>query len=558
MKISVPKFLVSFLKKNQVNFISTIPGGGLMEILDICYDDPGMRAVLVRHEQAAAFIAHGYARATGKPSVCMATKSPGATNLVNGITAAFIESTPVIAISGDVSTDFKGRDCFEEADLVSIFRPITKWSASVPTAKRIPEYLREAFRVSLSGRPGPVHLAIPANFFKEEIDINPSELEDVQKFYCRYDIYPNPSSVKDAAEVIANAKRPMIIAGGGVLQSGASEKVVELAELFTMPMATTYRKKPIPEDHRLYVGPTGITGVKASSKAFKWADAVIAIGCRFSEFATDTYGMDFTGKELVHIDIDPRVIGKVYPVSAGIVSDAKAAVSSLLDELKTKTLNKPCNTENLEFVTALVREWHDDLYDRDFDKSPISHGRLLKELRETLERDAYVVLDSGNFASWTSWYFKTYVPGTFLFPTSGSMGFGLPGAIGVKLAHPDKQVVSISGDGGFAMTMQELETAARENIKVLSVVVNNYCLSNIKVRQKYKYNERYSGVDFVKPQDFAGVAKALGCYAETVTQPEELGPALNRCLNNLPAVLDVRVDPEDTNTSQTANSWSEQ
>ena len=528
-----------------------------MEILDTCYDDPDMRVILGRHEQAAAFISHGYAKATGKPSVCMATKSPGATNLVNGITAAFIESTPVIAISGDVSTEFKGRDCFEEVDLVSVFKPITKWSASVPSAKRIPEYLREAFRIAQSGRPGPVHVAIPANFFKEEIDIDISELQNVQQYYCRYDVYPNPASIREAADVILNAKRPMIIAGGGVLQSGASKEVVELAELFSMPMATTYRKKPIPEDHYLYVGPTGVTGVKASSKAFKWADVVLAIGCRFSEFATDTYNMDFTGKKLIHIDIDPRVIGKIYPVSVGIVSDCKAAIRSLLDVLKAGTANKSYNTENIEFISELIREWNNDLYNRDFDSSPISHGRFLKDLRDTLDRDAYVVLDSGNFASWTSWYFKTYVPGTFLFPTSGSMGFGLPGAIGVKLANPDKQVVSISGDGGFAMTMQELETIAREDIKILSLVVNNYNLSNIKARQKFKYNERYLGVDFVKPQDFAGVARALGCYAERVSQPEEFKPALERSLKNLPAVLDILVDPEDMNTSQSKGNWSQ-
>ncbi|MGB9867192.1 MAG: thiamine pyrophosphate-binding protein [Bacillota bacterium] len=557
-ELTVAEAVVRVFNREEVPFVAGVPGGGLMEILDSMYKDPKSRFILVRHEQSASFMAHGYARVQGKPAVCMASRGGGAANMAIGIWGSFVESTPMVAITGQVGTKFLDRGAFEEADVNEFMRPITKWSRQVPTADRVPEYLEEAFRVCQTGRPGPAHLAIPFDFPAQKI--REEFVEGICYTKPSNEVYPSPKLVEAAASLLLDSLKPVMIVGGGVISARASQEALDLAEFLTMPVVTTWQRKPMDERHDLVMGNMGVAGTSPSATVLREADVVLAVGCRFSEMSTEQYQLKFGPKtKVIHIDIDPNVIGKVVPVSIGIVAHAKIALRQLTDLIKARLAElglKRKNEERLAELKRLKRSWIEELQSRNFDAEPIIIARVVTDLRDFLGEGDAVVLDSGNFIHDSSWYFTSYNPWNYIYPTGGLMGFGLPGAMGVKLALPNSRVVCLAGDGGFSMTVQELETALRENIPVVCVVLNNMCLGNIKVRQKLKFNSRFIGCDFTPPQNFALIAQGFGAYGERVTKPADIKPALDRAFSSgRVAVIDVVIDPNDISQAQAGRCW---
>ncbi len=539
------------LEDEQVPFVAGIPGGGVVELLDVIYRTGSPRYVLVRHEQVAVHMALGYGELTGRPAVVLVSRAPGASNTVIGVQAAWAEGSPLVLISSHVSSKARGLGAFQEIDLESLFRPITKMSVEVRAPERVAGTLQEAFRVATEGRPGPVHVSIPLDFPSIKVPFAPSRPS--REVHGR--LAPSPAGLDRAVALLAASERPVIIAGGGVTKSGAADQVLELAEELGAAVTNTWEKKAVREDHLLATGGIGRGGSGASAAVLHEADIVLAIGTRFSEAATEDYAMAFeAGQSLVQVDIDAGTVGRVYPVEVGIAADARAAVVAMLEALRGRR-DRKLRAAWRERVAELVRDWQDEIDGVDFDAQPISSPRVVRDLRHVMEPDGVVCSDSGNFNYFLARYFPATSPGTFLYPAAtGPMGCALPAAMGVKVAFPERQVVAVAGDGGFAMTMQDLETCVRERIAVVALVMNNFAFGNIKLRQQVRFGNRLIGCDLSNP-DFAEVARLVGARGETVRHPDELLPSLQRALSgHEPFVLDVHVDPDEM-SSATVDPW---
>lgn len=549
--VSVAEAVVAVLADEEVPFVAGIPGSGVMDYLDVLYRSDLPRFVLVRHEQVAAHMALGYAELTGRPAALLVSRSPGASNTVIGVQAASVEGSPMVVISSHVSSQARGLGAFQEIDLESLFRPITKWSVEVRAANRVVETLQEAFRVATSGRPGPVHVSVPLDFPNTQIDL---ALSPPSRHICGR-VAPQHEAVHRARNLLLGARRPVVIAGGGVTKSGAAGRIMELAELVGAAVANTWEKKAVAEDHPLVVGMIGRGGTRASATALHEADVIVAVGVRFSEFATEDYRMRFTAdQQLIQIDIDPATIGRVQPVTVGMAADAELALEALVSLLKPVT--DPGDRQSWrQHIAELRSQWQQEIDAVDFDTRPVASARVVRELRAATAADAVICTDSGNFNYFLARYYPATVPGAYIYPAgAGPMGCGLPAAMGIKLAFPERQVVAVAGDGGFAMTMQDLETCVREHIDVVAVVMNNFSFGNIKVRQQQRFGNRLIGCDFTNP-DFAATAELFGAHGETVTDPDELAPAFHRALHaGRPAVVDVHVDPAEMSTA-TVDSW---
>jgi len=529
------------LKKEGVEYIFGLPGGPELPLLNELIDDSSLRFVLNRHEQASAFMADAYARVTGKIGVCMATIGPGATNLTTGIASSFLDSIPLLAITSYIYRTSEGKGDFQEIDQVSIFRPITKWNGSVRYVETLPDALRKALRISLTGRPGPVHLNINREVFHETTE---AEILPLQKCRSMDTHYETADKVKDIVTLLLKSKRPAIWAGGGVVFSDASSEVRHLAESLQIPVATTCSGKGVmPEDHPLSVGIRGRWGTELANQTLSEADLLIAIGCRFSPVATSRWKANIPDK-IIHIDIDPQEIGRHYPVEIGILGDAKFVLRHLLEYLKKERLPKYSDWYNR--VTELRDKYRKKIEDQSVKGNTIKPQFLLKTLRKTLPRDTIATIDIGEVVVWTSQLFEAYQPRTYIKQSGFSpMGYGVPAAVASKLARPEKTVVAICGDGGFMMTCYELETAVRLDTPFTCVIFDNRALGEIKHRQEQLYQGRVTGVDFTDV-DYSKLAKSLGASGERIVDPNELVPALKRALkSNQPYVLDCMIDPRE-------------
>lgn len=552
MTMTIAQAVVKILQSEEVPFIAGLPGSGVMDYLDVLYGSHSPRFVLVRHEQVGVHMALGYAQYTGRPAAMLVSRSPGSSNAVIGVQAAWAEGSPLVLISAHVSSEARGLGAFQEIDLESLFRPITKMSVEVRDAERVPSVLQEAFRVAISGRPGPVHVSIPLNFpshdFKGELSVPARQVVGRS--------LPSTQAVDGIVRHLQSAQRPVIIAGGGVTKSGAAESVMRLAERIGAAVTNSWEKKAVAETHHLATGNIGRGGSGASSAVLHEADVILALGFRFSEFATEDYRMRFgPGQTLIQVDIDAAAVGRVYPVQVGVAADAGTTVDLILDALGVG--ERPGGDPAWVARIAKHREdWAERISKVDWEAIPIVSPRVIRDLRDVLDDDAIISADSGNFNYWLERYLPATIPGAYLYPAAvGPMGCGMPAAMGVKLAFPDRQVVAVSGDGGFAMTMQDLETCVREHINVVVVVVNNFGFGNIKIRQQTKFGNRLIGSEYGNP-DFAAVARLFGAHGEAVTKPGEIRPALERALSaDRPAVLDVHVDPEEICTATIDRWW---
>ena len=547
VEMSGAEALVEALKREGVRVIFGIIGGAIMPVYDVLHDS-GIRHVLVRHEQCAAHAADGYARALGRPGVCMATSGPGATNLVTGIATAYMDSSPVIAITGQVNRRSSntaymiGRDAFQEADIIGITTPITKYNYQLTSVSEVPRVVKEAFYIATTGRPGPILLDFPKDIQTERAEVEFPGKVEIRGY--KPVTNPHPLQVKKAVDALLEAERPVILAGGGVILSNATPELLEVAEFLMAPVVTTFMGKgAIPENHPLSLGCIGMHGSRVANRVILDADVLLAVGTRFGDRSTGTLDTFCRDAKIIHIDIDSAEIGKNVDVDIPIVADAKKALRVLYEVLASRA-EKKGETAWFRRVKELKEQYEELLESRDEELKP---PRLLRELRKIIPEDSIVTTEVGQNQMWASLYFKTYKPRTFISSGGlGTMGFGFPAAIGAKTARPDRFVVDIAGDGSFRMTEQELATSVIEDIPVTVVILNNSTLGMVAQWQRLFFDERYVAVDLKGIPDFVKLAEAYGAQGVRVGSLKEFVKAVKEAMRlDVTTVIDVPIPPEE-------------
>jgi acetolactate synthase-1/2/3 large subunit len=542
MKLSGAKAIVDSLKKEKVEVIFGIPGGSTIPFYDAIYESD-LRHILARHEQCAAHMADGYARVKGVPGVCTATSGPGATNLVTGLAVAYMDSSPVVAITGQVPKPMIGKDAFQEADIVGITNPITKYAFQVTSASQIPDTIKTAFLLASTNRAGPVLIDFPKDVFYEEVDIAAAEKLNIKGYTVRSG-EPHPYSIKKALGLIIGSERPIILAGGGVIAANASAELVKLAELIMAPVATSLMGKgAIPETHPLSMGMLGMHGRGEANMTVEEADLIIAVGMRFSDRSTGRLEVFGKNAKIIHIDIDPAEIGKNVKVDIPIVADAKKTLSTLFLKL-SEVGSKRGENEWTKRVHELKDQFSSNYEEQ---KEGLRPGRLMKLLRSIIPGNAIVTTGVGQNQMWAALHFQVLQPRTFI--TSGglgAMGFGLPASIGAKVASPDRPVFNVDGDGSFIMTEQDLATAVSEGIPTVSIIMNNRVLGMVRQWQCMFCNKRYSHTDLGKVPDFVKLAEAYGAEGIRIGSYKEFESAIKRSLKaEMPVVVDVPISPDE-------------
>lgn len=541
VRMSGAKALVEALRRENVKVIFGIPGGAILPVYDVLYDSD-IWHILMRHEQCAAHAADGYARASGQVGVCMSTSGPGATNLVTGIANAYMDSSPVVAITGQVPRPFIGKDAFQETDIVGITTPITKCNFQVRSASEIPKIVKTAFYIASTGRRGPVLIDLPRDTQIEEAEMNFDEKIELRGYRPVYE--PHPLQVEKAVQLLVQAERPVIIAGGGVIASNACSELVALAETLLAPVATTLMGKgAIPEDHPLSLGMLGMHGTVAANYIVQDADVLLAVGMRFSDRSTGNIKTFCPDGKIIHIDIDSSEIGKNIRPHVPIVADAKKALQAIYNRLIEK-FNRKERSVWLNRVQELKR-MHEEMVKNSGDG--IKPPALMVEIRRMLPNDAIITTEVGQNQMWAALYLKVYKPRTFISSGGlGTMGFGFPAAIGAKVACPNVPVIDIAGDGSFIMTEQDLASSVAWKIPVIVIVLNNSVLGMVAQWQRLFYNRRYSAVDLKKIPDFVKLAEAYGAQGLRAQSIEEFRSALKTALNSdVTTVIDVPISSEE-------------
>jgi acetolactate synthase-1/2/3 large subunit len=550
-KVMGADLLVKCLIQEGVRFVFGIPGDQLCPILDGIRrlgGETGVQFVMTRHEQAAAHMADAFARVTGRPAVCMGTIGPGAADLVPGVYAAWADSIPMVVLTAQNQTwkSYPERGSMQSLDQIALFRPITKWSARVTHWDRIPELVQRAFRVAVSGRPRPVHLDLHVDVLVATGDEPSLTFQPAPPERYRPDRGPiaQYELIEQAARMLVEAERPLIHPGGGVLRSGAWDKVRELAEHLSAPVTTSQGARGVmPEDHPLCL----IAGGYGALGAQAMADVVLLVGGRLGD--VDFWGQPpFWGEpdqqKLIQIDIEPENVALNRSVDLALVGDAGATVGALIEVLRRLTDPVPERPDMAEYRAAQGAWLAQFQKQAASDQKPIHPLRLIRDVRAFFPREAICAVDGGNSTLWAHYLNRVYEPRSFLWAAdSGHLGTGLPYAIGAKLARPERMVYAICGDGAFGLNVQELETAARLKLPVVAIVVDDRQWGMIKAAQMAAYDARYIGVDFDDVR-YDQVARAMGCWGARVEDPQEITSALERAVaSGKPAVLDVVVDP---------------
>jgi acetolactate synthase-1/2/3 large subunit len=546
-KMTGARALLESLEHQKVEVIFGILGGAILPVYDELCGNKKIRHILARHEQCAAHEAEGYARASGRAGVCMATSGPGATNLVTGIANAYMDSSPVIALTGQipasgVNTSYMiGRDAFQEADIIGITTAITKYSYQPRTVAEIPLTVNNAFYIATTGRPGPVLIDLPKNVQSETAEVEFTNKIDLRGY--KLPTEPDLARISEASNLLAKAQCPIILAGGGVITAGASEELVKMSDLLMAPVATTFMGKgAFPENHPLSLGSIGMHGNPAANKLMGEADVLLAVGTRFSDRATANLDSFAPNAKKIHIDIDNAEINKNIEIDVPIVADAKVsmkmlyiAVSQKLQKGEGKAWTKRVK-EAKEQLSPLLKELPKDLVPK----------ALLFELRKLLPESSIVTTEVGQNQMWSALYFQALKPRTFISSGGlGTMGFGFPASIGAKVACPDRAVVDVAGDGSFIMSEQELACSVTENIPVTVIVLNNSILGMVAQWQRMLYKHRYMAVHLGKTPDFVKLAEAYGAQGLRATSIEEFHKAVKTALTSkVTTVIDVPIGSE--------------
>ena len=533
--------IIESLKNMGVKTIFGYPGGQTIPFYDMLYD-ADMDHILVRHEQCAAHAADGYARASGRVGVCLATSGPGATNLVTGIGTAYMDSSPIVAITGQVPTHLIGNDAFQEADIIGITMPIVKYSYQPKNPDMIPSIIKSSFEIASTGRPGPVLIDVPKEVQEGELTEFKDDLIETPGYNPT--VKGNIRQIKKASELIKQSKKPMILAGAGVIISNACCELKKLAETINAPVMTSLLGKgAFDETSDLALGMLGMHGRKVSNDYINESDLLIAIGVRFSDRTTGRLDSFVPDTKVIHIDIDPAEIGKNVEVDLPIVGDARNTLSSLNKVLKDYKSSSEVN----EWADMIKQKKKELLPRVTYDDVPLKPQTVIKEIAEALNPEAILTTDVGQNQMWAAHFFDTQKPRKFISSGGlGTMGFGFPAAIGAKVACPDDTVVSINGDGGFLMVCQELATVKEYDIPVIAVVLENRTLGMVYQWQSLLYNERHSQTLLGNSPDFVKLAESFGVNGVRVTKPGETKEALSSAIkDNEPVLLNVIIDSEE-------------
>ncbi len=528
------KALLKSLEHEHAYTVFGYPGGNVIPMYDELYKQEAIRHYLVRHEQAAAHAADGYARATGRVGVCMATSGPGATNLVTGIATAYMDSVPLVALTGQVPTDMIGNDAFQEANITGITLPITKHSFLVRSPEEIPKTIKEAFYIAATGRPGPVLVDIPKDVQTQTLRFEYPTGVHLPGYQPTYEGHPR--QIKRAAKAIADAHRPVIYVGGGAKLSGATDEVCALAETLMAPVTMTLMGMgTLPANHPLSLGRLGMHGTKYANYAITESDLIIAIGARFDDRVTGKIASFAPNAKIIHIDIDPAEIGKNVRVDIPIVGDVKHVLRKLIPLVKAVRTK-----EWIDKVNVWKRE-----YPLAYEGDGLKPQYIVKEISR-LCPDAVVCTEVGQHQMWAAQYFNHYDPRHFISSGGlGTMGYGFPASIGAKIGRPDATVFDIAGDGSFTMNCQELATAVAYDVQVKVAILNNGYLGMVRQWQELFFDCRYSQTKLTEI-DFVKLADAFGAHGIRVDRPSEVAPALKEALDTpKPVIIDFRVEPEE-------------
>jgi acetolactate synthase-1/2/3 large subunit len=544
MKVTGAQALVKALQAEGVEVVFGYPGGVVLPIFDALYEADGIRTVLTRHEQGATHAADGYARVTGKPGVVIVTSGPGAANTVTGIANAYMDSVPLVVVTGQVATHVLGTDAFQETDITGITIPITKHNYLVDDAADIPEIFAEAFHIATTGRPGPVLIDIPVDISRQELTFRYPERVNLPGY--KPTVRGHAKQINQAAALIAKARKPLLYAGGGVLASDGARELKELAELMQLPVVTTLMGKgAFPEDPHLFVGMPGMHGGKFTNYAITETDLLFGVGVRFDDRVTGKLATFATKAKVVHVDVDPAEIGKNRHVDVPIVGDAKTVLAGITAELR-----KMAAEPRTDAWMRVIDDWRNRYpFHYHASETSIMPEYAVERVRElTKGRPTVFTTEVGQNQMWACQYLRIIEPRTWVSSGGlGTMGFGLPAAIGAQLGRPDHMVIDIAGDGSIQMNSQELATAAINKLPVKVIILNNGYLGMVRQWQELFYDRRYSSSTL--PQDcpdFVKLAEAYGAFGIRATTPDELDDALVAAFaHDGPAIVDVRVEREE-------------
>lgn len=533
MQLTGSQIVIECLKEQGVDTVFGYPGGTILNIYDELYSHPEIHHILTSHEQGAAHAADGYARATGKVGVCMATSGPGATNLVTGIATAYMDSSPVVAITANVGKSLLGKDSFQEVDIAGVVMPITKHSMIVKNVADLANTLRRAFRIAQSGRPGPVLVDITKDVTAAKYEYEYKEPEKIERQVNTI----TEEALEEAAALIRQAKRPYIFVGGGAVISGASDEVRELAHKLQVPVCDSLMGKGVfPGDDPLYTGMLGMHGTKTSNLGVTKCDLLIVLGARFSDRVTGDTSRFAKKAKILQFDIDAAEINKNVVVDTCVIGDLKESLKRLNERLEPKEY-----PEWLEEIRELEKRYpmkHED---------GLTGPAVMEEIYRVTKGDAVITTDVGQHQMWAAQYYAYKEPRQLL--TSGglgTMGFGLGAAMGAKMGRLDQTVINIAGDGCFRMNMNEIATLSRYRIPVIEVVINNHVLGMVRQWQTLFYKQRYSYTVLDDATDFVKVAEALGAKGIRVTKKEEIAPAIEEAIAyGGPVVIDCQIDRDD-------------
>ncbi len=552
MKTNGGAALIKSLELEGVEVIFGLPGGAILPVYDPIIDSP-IRHILVRHEQGAGHMAEGYAHATGRPGVAMVTSGPAATNIVTPLADAYMDSVPLVVITGQVGTAGIGTDAFQEVDTVGMTRSITKHNELVTRAEDIPRVIREAFHIATTGRPGPVLVDIP----KDIVDpTNPNSAMDwywpdsVDLPGYNPQMNGDPALIEAAARLILASERPVLYAGGGILKARAAEAHTALAELLDIPVVTTLMGRGgIPDDHPLCLGMPGMHGNYTAVMSMQESDLLIALGSRFDDRVTGKLAEFAPHAKIIHVDIDPAELGKVRRPDVGITGDCRLVIEELINALNILGVDSQPDRSSWRSTLSGWQEKYPLKYTQSETGELLKPQFVLEQLRDNTPDDCIVASGVGQHQMWTAQYWKFNHPYTWINSGGlGTMGFAVPAAIGAKVGRPDRMVWAVDGDGCFQMTAQELVTAASERIPVKIAILNNAYLGMVRQWQEMFYEERYSEV-YLSPDlpDYKMWAEAMGCVGMRVESPEDVLPAIQRAneIDDRPVVIDFRTDARE-------------